>query len=394
MLMIDRYIIRQFLINFMILLFVLITLFVLIDMVANLDEFIDAARHMVQERQAVAQGVQWTDSMYDETKNLPLASLLWSTALLIWDWHGPLSVLLFVYLSGLVTVGALGFTFSEMIRKGEIVAMLASGVSMYRIAAPLMVVGALVSVASLPIQEWLIPPLAERLARSHQQLGQAGLHNFKVRFARDGQGHLFSAATFDSQHREMLEVSIIERDKHGAPRRFITASQALWNEQSQGWDLLGANEQLPLTDEDVSSSASVSSPDEVTFFATSLSPQVLMARRAQIYPSLLGIADLRSLRQGGAADTAVIDQVICRRFSMVVINMLMMFMGAGFMLKVEPVSMLVQAVRCVAVCLGGWVASLVILQLGHGQLSPMLVAWLPVIIFLPLSGWLFFRIRT
>ena len=198
MLLIDRYITRQFLINFVILLFVLIALFVLIDMVINLDEFIDAARHTVQKRQAIAQGVLWTDALYDESKDLPLASLLWSTASLIWDWHGPLSVLLFVYLSGLVAVGAMGFTFSEMIRKGEMVAMLAGGVSMYRITAPLMVTGTLISVASLPIQEWLVPPLAEKLARSHRQLGQAGIHSFKVRFARDGRGHLFSAATFGS----------------------------------------------------------------------------------------------------------------------------------------------------------------------------------------------------
>ena len=52
----DRYLVRQFLVNFVILLFVLTSLFVLIDVVVNLDEYLDAGWRVALREAGVVQG--------------------------------------------------------------------------------------------------------------------------------------------------------------------------------------------------------------------------------------------------------------------------------------------------------------------------------------------------
>lgn len=398
--LLDRYIIRQFLINFAILLFVLVALFVLIDLVANLDEYLEAGRRVAAQRAGSfesddATGLQATADADSPRRWMVIVATAW----VIWDWHAPLSGLLYVYGSGLVVVGAMGFTFTDMARKGEMAAVLTSGISMYRIAAPVLAIGGVLNLLALPIQEFVIPLQAAKLARNHSQLGHPGIRNFEVRFAGDGEGNLISASSFDPDH-QMLDrhVIILGRDSSGLPQYVITANQGVWNEQRGGWDLIDGYKQQPA----IGSASPLDRADDelprdvpaVSFFATKLSPQVLMARRAQIYPTLLSISQLKRLSKNNAIDTVQVTQIMHRRFSMLVVNMLVLIMGLPFFLGREPVVMLVQVVRAASLCVGAWTSTLVIIQLGSDQLSPVAAAWLPVVLYLPVSAWLMQRIKT
>ena len=109
--LIDRYIARRFLANFFILLVMLYVFAVSIDLILQLDEFVKAARETVG----------------------PDAGLLTLIAALIGmvvDFHGPRIFQFYAYMVGLVSVGAMGFTFAQMHRARELVAMLSSGVQL------------------------------------------------------------------------------------------------------------------------------------------------------------------------------------------------------------------------------------------------------------------------
>ncbi len=402
MLLIDRYIIRQFLINFVILLVVLLGLFVLIDLVVDLDEFLDAAgrvvvRHELESSRGSRAPVSdaMVDAAMDDGRDIPFGQLLAAAIVVVWDWHGPLSVLVYVYLSGLVVVGAMGFTFADLSRKREVAAIVMSGVSMYRLALPILIVGSGLNLLALPLQEWVIPPLADKLARSHRQMGRQSMHNFEVQMTPDGEHNLLSAAVFDPQQQLLTDVCLLDRDAAGRLIRVITAEQAHWNEDRQGYDLTAGYERHPVTaDLAAERGFDDDAAIDAVFFETSLSPKVLVARRAEIYPSLMSIAELQKLRRGLAAGAAPVGQMIHRRFSMLVVNMLVLVMGLVFFLNREPVNMLVQAVRAASVCLGAWSSSLVILQIGGAGLNPAAAAWLPVVVYMPVGAWLFQRIKT
>ena len=57
--------------------------------------------------------------------------------------------------------------------------MVSSGISMHRIAAPIVVVGGLLNVLTLLDQEWVIPDLAYRLTRSKSQVRYEAIRSFE-----------------------------------------------------------------------------------------------------------------------------------------------------------------------------------------------------------------------
>ena len=393
--LLDRYIARQFLVNFVILLFVLLSLFVLIELVISLDDFLEAGQ-MLARVEVLGPEAWEMDKAVVEAVEVSTIRVIRATIWAIWDWHAPIALLIYVYLAGLVAVAAMGFTFSDLARKGELVAVLTSGLSMYRMAAPVLIAGGLISLSALPIQEILIPREAGRLTREHDPTGMPGLPDFEVRFAPDGDGNLYCASRFDPEARRLEDLRVLLRDPDGRPKGVIVAQQAFWREATGGWELIQGYRQDVMVAGRLRESGGGIGADvpEVAFIDSRLTPRVLLARRAEIYPSLLSIAELRRLADGRAIDPARVSHIMHRRFSFLVVNMLVMMMGLPFFLSREPANPLLAAVRAAAVCIGAWASSLVVLQLGAERLDPVAAAWLPVVIYVPLTVWLLLRIRT
>src|ERR1043165_8386447 len=98
----DRYISRQFLFNFVTLFVVIGGLYVLLDLIVNFDEFVKAAQR---------------------TESQGVIERAGETAYKIWDFYWPSMFQLYNYMAGLLPVGAAGFTLAGLVRNRELVAM-------------------------------------------------------------------------------------------------------------------------------------------------------------------------------------------------------------------------------------------------------------------------------
>jgi len=205
MLILDRYIIRQFLTNFVILLVVFMSLFFIGDLIIDLDEFVDAGAYYAKVHGG---------------------SPLFGTLLTIADYYGPQMIMIYVFFSGVLVVGAMGFTLSSLSKSRELVAMVASGINMYRIAMPILVVGAILNLLIIVSQEQIIPKLADKLTRDKSNIGEEHKQTTPIIFSPDSKGNLFSAAQFDMDRKQMDEVTIIARDGNGQAIQRVTATQA------------------------------------------------------------------------------------------------------------------------------------------------------------------------
>ena len=363
----DRYIIRQFLINFVILLVVFTSLFVMVDLIVDMDEFVKVA-----------------DERSDAFGGLFLA-LLWTVG----DYYGPVLVLLYVFFSGLMVLAAMGFAMGGLARKRELTAMVSSGISMHRLAAPVVVMACLLNVVTLVSQELVIPRMAHKLTRSKSQLRYGSTKTFQIRYAVDSSGHLLSAAQFDAQQEQpmLTGVTILERDGQGRAIRRVTAEQAFWDESRQGWELVGGFAIQSMSQDDGRLTAiEAREAKSEKFFASDLSPQVLLTQRARIYPRLLSFAKLRELAANPAMNDGPIRQIMHSRFSLLVLNVLVLVIGLPFFLRREPANMLRQGVLAVSVCLAAWGMGMVLPDLAAVSLNPVAAAWLPVVILLPISA--------
>ncbi|MHC4610823.1 MAG: LptF/LptG family permease, partial [Planctomycetota bacterium] len=131
---IDRYIVRRFLANFFTLLMLLFVFAVSIDLLLELDEFVEVARDSVGPEGGF------------------LAQVVAMIGFVV-NFHGPRLFQFYAYMLGLLSVGAMGFTLAQMHRHRELVALLASGVRLHRIALPMLVAALGLNLIQLANQE-------------------------------------------------------------------------------------------------------------------------------------------------------------------------------------------------------------------------------------------------
>lgn len=372
----DRYIIKQFLINFGILFLVMMSLFVVVDLIVDIDEFVQAGE---------AHAEMWYGSKWTAT----LATII--------DYYGPVVLLLYVFCNGLIVVAAMGFTITGLQRHRELTAVIASGISLYRVAAPVLVTGVILSALTLPVQEFILPPLAPKLLRSKSQLKDPhkGLESKEVYYANAGGQNLLSAASFEVRDKKLTGVRILERDSAGITTKIVYAKAAYWNSDLEQWDFVEgyAEEPLSVMDDGTRQPRKVL---EAKAYRSDLSPTVLQARRNALFANLLSLRDLERLASNKAVTTdqrLKIQQIVWSRFSLMVLNVLILVMGIPFFLRRMPGDMLKSSLRAAMVCIGAWAGGLILLQ-GTPFGMPALAAWLPVIIYLPVSAFLLQTVKS
>ncbi|MFG0315221.1 MAG: LptF/LptG family permease, partial [Phycisphaerales bacterium] len=148
MTLLDRYIAKQYLINVIALTVILFSFVVVIDASLNIDEFLQRAGDL-----AVQHG-----------EESPGAVRRWIvTFLLIVDFWWPKLLQLYSFLIGMILVGAMGFTFSQLSRNREFIAMMAAGIGLHRVMKPIIVVAGFFMVLQIVNTEFLIPRVAPLL---------------------------------------------------------------------------------------------------------------------------------------------------------------------------------------------------------------------------------------
>jgi lipopolysaccharide export system permease protein len=114
--------------------------------------------------------------------------------------------------------------------ESEIVAMKAGGVSLERIALPLLMIGFLLSVVTFFIEQTIVPYSNDRATEIMQitiQHAPAFGSNLTVNTPLPGGGRQLTAATgYDASTRSLLNVTVIQYDRHGAPQMIIFGGRA------------------------------------------------------------------------------------------------------------------------------------------------------------------------
>lgn len=367
----DRYIIKLFVQNFVILGVVLAGLYVLVDLIVDLDEFLKAGR-------------QHSDR---------LGGAFTGTLVVMADYYGPFLMLIYTVMSGLLVVAAMGFTIAQLQRSRELTAILASGVSLYRVAAPVLVVGFLLNLMVLPVQELAIPPVADKLVRSKSQVGSPTISDKPVRYATDDEGALISAASFSAERRELTDVRIIERGDQGQQTRLIRADKATWSSTQAAWVLEGGRVFRVSNAED-SSGVGIGGV-AVDRFETELSPEVLIVRQKALYVRLQSMRQLETMRSNAALtpeQRGRITQIMWSRFTTLVLGVLILLMGLPYFLTRVPGNLLVNSAKAAGITIGAWSGGLILLQVGG--MNPVTAALLPVALFVPIAFYLITTIKT
>ena len=382
MLLLDHYIIRRFFVNFL-LLFALLFIFVIaVDLILQLDKFVDVIRNRLA---ADAGFVEYA---------LQLARI-------VFDFHGPRIFQFFAYLHGLLAIGAAGFTLAQMHRHKELVAVMASGISLHRVAMPFIAAAFALNLVQLVNQELLLPRLAPLLIRKHGDIGRSGLSAFRVDLTRDGEGALLIAPKFDQPTATLEFPVILRRDQDGRTIERITADSARWdpafpcNNQTGAWVLVNGRRMYPPKLSAEGDELTASSVESIGCYTTDLTPDVLVMRRHAQYASLLSVSRLNEmLGMRGVVDAAALTRFKYSRFSAVLINLLVLTISLPFFLLREPANLLRQSLLCAAVAVPGLLGALIGMTVPLPRIPAPVGVFLPVFILVFITPFIVSRVKT
>ena len=358
--LIDRHIIVRYLSNFVLLLGLLFVFAISIDVVIQFDKFSDAA-HEMAEREG-----RWYPAML---------------AFAVLDFHGPRIFQFFAFMTGLVGVGAAGFTLVQMYRTRELVAIMAAGVPLHRVVAAILVAQFGLVVLQLLDQEFVLPRLASRLVRDHKSILEPGMESFEVALMRDGGGSLMYAASLDPRSKRAESILILERDETGTTSGRISADAAIWDEEREGWVLEGGRQMGAISDENLQADRV-----DIDFWSTDLSPRMLLARRSLNFAQMLALSQLRDLQEQGRTGDDRIERTIFARFAGALVNILVPAIVLPFFLLRSPSSgMLLQSLRAALVAIPLLIGSIAAMTVALPGLPPGVGAFLPVALLLPVA---------
>lgn len=362
----DRYIARQYLINVAALLLILFSFVVTIDVSLNFDRFVNVAE------QWLGQGAAAEQAPGALRKGL-------TVVFLIVDLWWPKLLQLFNFLLGVVMLGAMGFTCTQLVRHRELVAVLASGQSLFRIARPILLCALGLTAVQTLNQELVIPRIAPLLTRDHGDAGKRGLGLNSVKFVKDADNRLFSARVFDADAGELAGLFVLERDENGLATAVITAERARWRDG--GWDLENGRREVR--------QGAFAPPAAVLRLPTNLDPETLKLQRYAGYSQSLSWAQIRRmLGAPGGLDQRLIEQlerIGFGRVSMMLTNLLALVIALPFFLRREPGNMMIQSLKAAPWAVASLVGGVVGASVAIPGVPAALGAFVPVMILLPVA---------
>ena len=363
----DRYLLRSFIANYVMALFVLISLYVVLDLFFNLDEF-------------TKDGSGFAETIGD-----------------ILDYYIYNVPVYFIQLSGVIVTFAACLTLARIQRQNEITAFLASGTSTYRLAAPIIVAALAMNLLLVATYEVVLPGIAPKLARSRDDV--EGAKAREIWFVRDGENRLISAQQFSPKEQRVGRLLVIERSPDPADKGglgvIILADKADWDADRHGWNLTnGFRYSVAKQGEGVFAPNRLIK-ERADFYPSTLVPEDLRLRQTTQWLAYLSTAQLNALAEHGDVNRTRVAQIKHRRFTEPIGNMVLLLLGLPFFMNRLSASMLVQGGKALLVCA---VCFLVIFGgqqvAGSLDVAPSLPAWIPILVFAPVAVLLMDNVKT
>ncbi|MBA2117081.1 LptF/LptG family permease [Bremerella alba] len=369
MLLIDRYLLTQFLKSFLIFFISFTGLFIVIDSFNNLDEFLKYG---------------------DQTG---------STFGVLWEYYSPRVFTFFGMTSGILTLISAMFTVTWLQRHNEMTALMAAGISQARIVRPVIIAVIVIAILGVLNRELLIPQYMDRLTRNAQDWLGESKKTFQPKFDNRTGVLLNGAATVASDSRIESPTFRLDQNYEGIGNQ-INGENAFYQvataDHPSGF--LIENLTKPASTEGVSSVDFEGTPlvlmpvdhdwlePNQCFLATELTfEQLTASSQWRDYAStydLIATLSNRSLDVGADVRTEIHSRIV-QPF----LDITLLFLGLPIILRKENRNIFIAIGYCLLLVMCFYAVTLVCKAMGATSwIRPTsLAAFIPLIIFVPIA---------
>lgn len=283
------------------------------------------------------------------------------------------------------------FSIGAFTRHSEITAAKASGISFYRLTAPVFFAACLAAVLGLGIGELAPVTNAKHDELLEEQQFRGGNQRYSFAYAAD-EGRVYKVGALDASRGTMSSVEIERRGVGPAyPTYIISAQSAAWH-KGRGWTIgQGVLHIVPDSTDDLTLQFDSARDNHLRE-----APPELMA--APKNPEDMRFGDLRRFiraleRSGGNADELKVE--LAQKIAVPITCIIIALFGAPLATSTQRGG----AAYGIAISLATTVLFLMMIQLtkaigAKGLIPPYLAAWLPNAIFTIAGVYLLARVRT
>ncbi|MEM6560315.1 MAG: LptF/LptG family permease, partial [Planctomycetota bacterium] len=389
----DRYVLGSFFKNYAISLFVLTGLYIVLDMVFQFDEF----------------------AVDDDSSEgvLGAGEVIWAIA----SFYFFKAFLFFTQLAAVIPVVAAAFTLMRMSRFNEMTAVLAAGVPLLRVAAPIALSAVVMTFVVLVNHELVIPKMIPQLLKEHDQAVRETSKAIRIEALRIGEPEdspraggstLVYAGLFDPGTREttatMRELTVLRRGADARPAEMITADLARWDPVAAHWQLDNGQRRTDIDPNDASPTQSATTPTTpVSNLDLAIDPKAIELLQSKDYIELLPLTTIAQLLdRPQQVKPAALLRVKHFRLSAVVANVVLVLLAIPCVLTREPGQLRRSAFQCLALtgaCMGTFFLCQILATNPPQDPTwaarwPAIMAWTPVLIFAPVAVALLDRVKT
>jgi LPS export ABC transporter permease LptF/LPS export ABC transporter permease LptG len=318
-------------------------------------------------------------------------------ALTVLSYFRYLVPLMVYQLAPLATLVATLVSLAVLAKNNEVIALKASGVSLYRLVLPLLLAGLLVSGGLFLLDDTFLPYANQRQDALRNEIkGRPAQTYFEParQWIFGENSKIYNYELFDSDRQLFGGLNVFELDPATFQmRRRIFATRAIWEASENAWILTGGWVR------DFGSDGRVVryEPFKATTIAELTEPPGYFRREVrqsfQMNWRQLG-EYIASLRQAGF-DTARLSVQWHKKFAFPMIAAIIVFLGAPFAFLVGTRGAVGGLAVAVAIGVIYWSSAALLEAMGSaGQLPPLLAAWGPDAIFGFLGVYFFLRMPT
>jgi lipopolysaccharide export LptBFGC system permease protein LptF len=285
----------------------------------------------------------------------------------------------------MITVVAAAFSLGRMIRSNELTAVMASGVSLKRVIAPIVILAILLTGLLVVDEEFLIPPLGDKLVRTQDTI--PGQESYDVWFISDGNGSLICSQKFDVKTSTLYKPTIILRSKEAESAIWkvtgrISAERGVYNPETGEWNLINGQ----FTEKD-----SEKGVEPIASYATDITPKDIPVRRKSRHKTLLSWSQLAALttQRTKIKDIAQLYSQMHFHITDPIINFVMLMISLPILVCRDPKAMKSAIMISFGITTACFITTFVCKMLSteavFGIVMPELWAWMPILIFLPIA---------
>jgi lipopolysaccharide export LptBFGC system permease protein LptF len=294
------------------------------------------------------------------------------------------------FMAPVLTLAAAMFTLTALNRQNEVTPLKAAGVSIYRVLAPIFILAAMLAAFTFYLQEKVIPRFKDPI-RTALAVARARPLNPPPYFDTEN-GYLIRVKEYSTTRKIAHGVEITERFSNGKAMRQIDANQMEWAPETgksgedgtwvlhdgsiQQWDELG----------NLVVNASASKFERLKTFFRRMELKSCMRpidlETSDLDISYLSSKDLKTQyqRQPEHRHLAV---KLHHHFAFPFSHIILLFLGLPFVLHFENRSVFLGLLSCLGICALFFLVSSISMNIAnHSEFfSPILAAWLPVMLF-------------